>query len=178
VIAALRSRRLAGRVLDALAVALLLLAGWRFFIAPRIFQTQPARAAPFRLAALDGPAYVHPARPGKLTFLDFWASWCEPCKVSLPLVERFAAGNPDVRVVAVDVGEPPPVGAAYARANGLRNVVFDPDETVAHRYGIWAFPTIIVVDPDGWVRGRWEGLNPAVELAMSDARAHFGARRR
>ncbi len=169
-------RRLAGRALDLVAVLAILLTAWKLFLAPRDFEQLTVRAAPFHAAAMDGPAFVLPAKPGTLTFLDFWASWCEPCKISLPMVERFAQAHPSVRVVAISVGEPPEVATAYARAHGITHVVFDADEAIAHRYGVWAFPTIIVVDPAGWVRGRWEGLNPDVEAAMGNALGQFGVK--
>jgi thiol-disulfide isomerase/thioredoxin len=157
-------------LLDVAAVAAVLLVIYQIFIAPR-FLTPPAveRAPVFTAAALDGSTYRLPERPGRVVFLDFWASWCEPCKLSLPLVEHFARTHPDVAVVAVDVGEPPDVAARYARAHSLGNVVFDRDERIMTRYKIAGFPTLVAIDPDGYIRARWAGLNPAIEAAMAHA---------
>jgi cytochrome c biogenesis protein CcmG/thiol:disulfide interchange protein DsbE len=110
-----------------------------------------------------------------VTFVDFWATWCEPCRLSLPLVEAFAAAHPDVDVLAVDVGERPEVARQYAREHGVRNLAFDEDAHVASAFGVSGYPTIVVLDPRGYVRAKWIGFNPAVAVAMSHARAALGA---
>ncbi len=170
-------RRQVGRIVDILASLVVLLVLFRLLILPRFFAPPVSPAPPFALAALDGPEFRLRDQHGKLVFLDFWASWCDACKASLPLVERYARTHPEVRVIAVDSGEAPEAGARYARENGLRAVAFDPDERVAHAYGVMGFPTIVVIDPQGDVRAVWPGLNPAVELAMEHARKTLGSSR-
>jgi thiol-disulfide isomerase/thioredoxin len=110
-----------------------------------------------------------------VVFLDFWASWCDACKASLPLVEHYAREHPDVEVIAVDSNEPEPVGRHFAREEGLRRVVLDSQGRVTAAYGIEGLPTIVVIDPKGFVRAQWPGFNPAIELAMEDARTTFDA---
>jgi peptide/nickel transport system substrate-binding protein len=158
-------------LLDVAAVALVALVAYRLFIVPRIF-TPPGheRATAFAAQTIDGALYSLPERPGRVVFLDFWASWCTPCKLSLPLVEHFARTYPDVEVLAVNVGEPPEVATRYAREHGLTNVLLDTDQRIMSLYKIAGFPTLVVIDPEGNIRGRWAGFNPAIESAMRNAR--------
>jgi len=167
-------RRLLARGLDALAVLVVLYALFHFFVQPRFVPEAAVPAPPVTLAALDGGRFSLAAHRGRLVFLDFWASWCPPCKLSLPLVERYARGHRDVDVIAIDVGENAADADDFARRHQLTNVVLDPDEIAAHAYGVSVFPTIVVVDTAGQVRAKWIGFNPAVERAMARASAQFG----
>lgn len=103
--------------------------------------------------------------------MDFFASWCEPCRLSLPLVESYARSHPAVDVVAIDVGEPRNVAANFARRMHLSNVVIDPQGLSQGYFGIQGFPTTVVIDPTGNVRATWTGFNPAIALAMSHAQS-------
>jgi thiol-disulfide isomerase/thioredoxin len=113
-----------------------------------------------------------------MLFLDFFATWCGPCRVELPLVEAWAKSHPEVAVVPVDVGEPRSVASSFARKNGLSNVVLDPGADARGIFAVQGFPTIVVVDPAGDIRASWEGLNPAIGLAMSNAVAQLGKPRK
>ncbi len=87
------------------AILIVLYALFHFFIQPRLRpkRPRPRRRSPWR--RLSGGRFSLAAHHGRVVFLDFWASWCEPCKQSLPLVERYARAHAEVDVVAVDVGE-------------------------------------------------------------------------
>lgn len=85
------------------------------------------------------------------------------------MIERWATSNPRALVVPVDVGEPRSVAAAFARKYELRGVATDPHQSAQAFFGVHGFPTVVVVDPDGRIRAKWEGLNPAIGPAMSNA---------
>ena len=104
-------------------------------------------------------------------FLDFYASWCEPCKIQLPLIERWRSAHPNAVVVPVDVGEPRRVAADFARRYALRGVALDPAVSARPLFGVEGFPTVVVIDAHGNIRAKWEGLNPAIGLALSNAQA-------
>jgi len=171
-------RRRLARALDVLAVIVVLAAVTRFFVLPRLHR-DVVQAPPVSLAALDGGRRFDLAqRRGRLVFLDFWATWCGPCKDSIPLVQRFRRGHPGVDVVSVDVGEPPAFVRTYAAKLKMAEVVLDPDETVAHAFGVSGYPTLVAIDPAGRVRARWIGFDPDIEREMADAVAKYGAPRR
>jgi len=157
-------------VWDALAVLVIAFVAWKIFIAPRTFKQAGAYPAP-RIAyqRLDGGRFHVADARGHVLFIDFFASWCEPCKLELPLVERYARAHPEVDVVPVDVGEPRAVAAAFSRQYHLQNVALDPTSSAQGFFQIQGFPTITVVDPSGNIRATWSGLNPAIEMAMSNA---------
>jgi thiol-disulfide isomerase/thioredoxin len=168
------AKRVAPRIWDVLAAVAIGLILWKIFIAPRNLDL--ARAQPAPHAAYDrlggGTFRVTDAR-GRVLFLDFFASWCEPCKIELPLIERWSRAHPRALVVPVDVGEPVPVAAAFARANNLHEVALDPHESAQALFAVRGFPTVVVVDPQSRIRATWEGLNPAIGLAMSNALARL-----
>jgi thiol-disulfide isomerase/thioredoxin len=158
------------KIFDVAAVAVIAFAVWKIFVAPRSLFAPHALPAPHATyARLDGGTFRLAEERGKLVFLDFYASWCEPCKIELPLVEGWAQRHPDAIVVPVDVGEPRSTASAFARRLHLRDVVLDPGATAGAFFGVVGFPTVVAIDGGGYVRAKWEGLNPAIALAMSNA---------
>jgi len=169
-------RRLAARALDVLAVVVVLAAlarfGWPY--AERALHRGAVPAPPVSLATLDGGRFDLGRRHGRFVFLDFYATWCEPCRQSIPLVERFARLHPAADVVAIDVGEPTALARPFAAKFGLRDVALDPDLTVAHAFAVDGYPTIVAIDAAGSVRARWIGYDPQIERALRDALARWG----
>lgn len=164
----------AGRVLDALAIVVIVFVVWKLLVAPRSLRSSDAQPAPrVTLATLTGPPFALASHRGRVVFLDFWATWCEPCKLSLPMVERYARAHPEVDVVPVDVGEPRAVVSDFAAAYKLRHVALDDQHLAANWFGVNGYPTIVVIDPKGNIRASWPGFNPAVELNMAHAEAQL-----
>ncbi|MDP9111180.1 MAG: TlpA family protein disulfide reductase [Candidatus Eremiobacteraeota bacterium] len=160
-----------------LAILIVLAVVYKIAIAPRSLEAADAYPAPrVTYAALSGAPFVLAQHRGRVVFLDFWASWCEPCKAQMPLVESFARNHPAVDVIPVDVGEPPSVAAAYARGHGLSRVALDPKALSAGFFQINGFPTMVVIDPQGRIRATWTGFNPAVELNMGHAERSLSTR--
>ncbi len=160
----------AGRLWDGLAAVVIGFAIWKMFIAPRAFDSLNAHRAPAAIyQRLDGGTFRVARHRGSVLFLDFYASWCEPCKLSLPLVERWSRAHPAALVVPIDVGESRSAVAAFAARYNLRDVALDPKSSASALFGVDGLPTIVVIDPTGFVRAKWEGLNPAIALAMSNA---------
>lgn len=164
-----------GRGLDVLAVLLIAFAVWKLFVAPRIFvEKEAAVPAPAVALPLLGGGTFEPARQrGHVVFLDFWATWCEPCKLSIPLIEHYKSVHPDAVVVSVDVGEPVALVSQFARQKKMKSVAFDPEMSAAGAFGVGVFPTMVVVDADGKVRAKWIGFNPLIETAMDNAARTF-----
>ena len=162
----------------ALVVVALVL--WKIFVGPRLLavaaSAQPAPHATF--ARLDGGAFHVVDARGRVLFLDFYASWCGPCKVELPLVESWAKSHAQAVVVPVDMAEPRSAMAAFAREHSLGNVAIDPHGDSQGIFAIGGLPTVVVVDPQGRIRAKWEGLNPAISLAMSNAETSLGEKPR
>jgi thiol-disulfide isomerase/thioredoxin len=163
-------RRLAARALDVLAVVVLLAAAVRFgwpYLAGSLHHGVTA-APPVSLATLSGGRFDLESRRGRFVFLDFYATWCDPCRESIPLVQRFARAHPGVDVVSIDVGEPTGLVRPFAAAFKMRDVALDPDLTVAHAFAVDGYPTVIAVDAAGRMQARWIGFNPDIERAMAE----------
>jgi thiol-disulfide isomerase/thioredoxin len=169
-----KQRKLASLLFDVLAGAFVAFAIWKMVVAPNLLHPPLGPSPTLRLPLLNGGTAVVPA-PGRVLFLDFWATWCFPCRVSLPLVEAYARAHPEVDVIPVNVGESTSAVAAYAREHGLRDVALDRDEGAAGAFGVAGFPTMVVIDAAGRIRAKWEGVNPAVGIAMDRARRAYGA---
>ncbi len=163
------------RLLDLAALIIIAFAVWKVFVVPRAFLApgaQPAPHATYRL--LNGGELRTADLRGHLLFLDFYATWCVPCRAELPLVESWSKAHASAIVIPVDVGESRSVAAGFARKYALANVALDPDARARALFGLQGFPTIVVIDAAGDVRAKWEGLNPAISVAMTNAQNVLG----
>jgi cytochrome c biogenesis protein CcmG, thiol:disulfide interchange protein DsbE len=162
------------RFFDAVAVIAIAFVLWKMFLAPRAFNAAGVFPAPHAVyQRLDGGTFRVADQRGRVVFLDFYASWCGPCQIELPLVERWRRSHPSADVVPIDVGEGRTVAAAFARRYALQNVALDPTNNAQALFGVQGFPTIVVIDATGHIRAKWEGLNPAISLALSNAQEHL-----
>ncbi len=89
---------------------------------------------------------------GKVVVLDFWASWCAPCRQQAKVLRRFAAANPDVVVLGIATGEPKSQAVRYAKKHDHGYMSAYDDANIAAVYGARSLPTIVVIGPDGRVR--------------------------
>lgn len=108
---------------------------------------------------------------GRVVVLDFWASWCPPCRASVPALEAFARAHPELSVVGVNVEldrGPDFVRRAHAELGASYPTVHDADGNLSHAYSVTGLPTLLVVGPDGVVR---DGHVGAVDLAWLEAHA-------
>ncbi|MGE5154945.1 MAG: TlpA family protein disulfide reductase [Bdellovibrio bacteriovorus] len=114
------------------------------------------RQAPgFDLQALDGTPHRLEDYRGKVVLLNFWASWCPPCLVELPSMQRLAdqlAADP-FAVVLVNVQETPFRVANSLKLMGVRvTTLLDPEGDTFRAWGGAIYPTSFVIDPEGQVR--------------------------
>ena len=115
----------------------------------------------FELAALAGPRHRLSSYRGRTVFINFWATWCEPCKRELPAFEQFQAqqGTDGAVILAVNVAETPDtINQFFVEENiaGL-NVLLDANQDVYRAFGIDRFPTTFVIDSAGVVRYKYYG---------------------
>jgi cytochrome c biogenesis protein CcmG/thiol:disulfide interchange protein DsbE len=106
---------------------------------------------------------------GHAVLLDFWASWCGPCAMEAPVVDRLARRyeKKGLVVLGVNVSDTPAVIQAYASQKGLSYpMVLDPGSTASERYGVRQLPSLVVIDKQGNVQAFLTGL--VDEAALSD----------
>ncbi|MBK7217084.1 MAG: TlpA family protein disulfide reductase [Candidatus Promineofilum sp.] len=94
------------------------------------------------------------ANGGTPVVLNFWATWCPPCRVEMPHFEAAAQlYGDDVAVLGVNQAESGATIAAYARNHGLSYpLLVDEEMTINHLYGILNLPTTVFIDANGIVR--------------------------
>ncbi|MFM2066735.1 MAG: hypothetical protein RLZZ584_1644 [Pseudomonadota bacterium] len=112
------------------------------------------RATPMlALPALDGSPWQLAQLRGDVVVLNFWASWCEPCRTELPSLERLAArhaADQRLRVVCVNYRETDGALRSFLNAQPLGlPVLRDRDGAASREWGVRIFPTTVVVDRQG-----------------------------
>jgi cytochrome c biogenesis protein CcmG/thiol:disulfide interchange protein DsbE len=118
-------------------------------------------APTFTLANLANPSsrVSLSAFRAKPLVLNFWASWCVPCRAEMPLLERaYRAEKGNVQFLGVDSNETPSAGLAfYDHVHVTYPAASDPKGSVATRYGLFGLPTTIFISPSGKIVGRFIG---------------------
>jgi thiol-disulfide isomerase/thioredoxin len=101
---------------------------------------------------------------GKVVLLDFWASWCEPCRHSFPWMSELQRrhGPDGLVVVAVNLDQDPRLAEQFLAATpvGFR-IEYDPAGTLATEFGVNAMPVSFVIDRTGRVREKHVGFKEA-----------------
>lgn len=122
----------------------------------------------FELASLDGRTVRLSSYRGRLVFLNFWATWCEPCQRELPAFARFMAeqGETGPVILAVNISDSPNQISAYFEEQGIAGVpiLLDFELAVYEAYAISQLPTTFVIDSGGVVRFRHIGEMTAADL--------------
>jgi thiol-disulfide isomerase/thioredoxin len=137
-----------------LVVAVLVLFGRRPG-GPDLHEAAPA----ISLRDLEGGTIELAELAGTPIVLNFWASWCAPCRQEIPEFTAFAKEHPQVQVigVAVDSGSAEDVERA-AKSFGISYRVAVADSGIVQRYGVSSLPTTVVIGADGNVKASHVGM--------------------
>jgi cytochrome c biogenesis protein CcmG/thiol:disulfide interchange protein DsbE len=163
-------------LLVGLGVGFLILAGLGFMgRLPNLFGSGRAAAVlpsvdepalDFTLANLDGTSLSLDDLRGKNVLINFWATWCGPCRQEMPMLEAaYQAHASDLVVLAVNIGEEPWRVKKFVHDLGLSfEVLMDEDNQVQSLYRVRAYPTTYLVDTQGVVRAQHIGLLSEAQL--------------
>ena len=109
------------------------------------------KAPAFTLTATDGAKVSLADFAGKAVVINFWATYCPPCKAEMPLL-KTAVPRAGARLVLINEGESPAMANAFLAQIGMgQPSLLDPDLTVGRQYGLSALPMTIFVRADGTI---------------------------
>jgi len=98
---------------------------------------------------------------GKVIYLDFWASWCVPCRKSLPWMKQMqqAYSEQGLVIIAVNVDAEPELADAFLAKNPIGfKVVFDPRGVIAQQYQLKGMPSSFLIGRDGELKASHVGF--------------------
>jgi len=119
---------------------------------------------------------------GKVTILDFWATWCGPCRHALPGLKQLQAiyGSDQVSVVSVSEDEDEDQWRTFVANNGMNwEQKIDSGHELMHQYGASALPTYVLIGKDGKVVRQYVGDDentPIVERMGEDIKASLAGK--
>jgi thiol-disulfide isomerase/thioredoxin len=114
----------------------------------------------FNLALLGGGNVSLSSFRGKVVILNFWATWCPPCRTEMPSMETLYQHYKDqgLEMLAVNIRENRNIVQRFIRSNNYTfPILMDVDGRVAGIYGIEAIPTTFIIDREGKIIGRLVG---------------------
>ncbi|HEY2597826.1 MAG TPA: TlpA family protein disulfide reductase [Candidatus Dormibacteraeota bacterium] len=116
------------------------------------------RAPGFTLTTTDGIKVSLADLAGEPLVINFWASYCPPCKAEMPLLQRRVAASSKVRLVLINEGDSAQSALAFLNANGIQlRSLLDSNLAVGRAYGVVPLPTTVFVRADGSIAGRQIG---------------------
>lgn len=126
--------------------------------------------APALAERAGGPDALQGLR-GRPVLVNFWATWCEPCRDEMPAIDRLRARRPDLAVLTVAMADSRPKVEAFARDYLLDlAILHDPEQVAGRAWDVRVLPTTILLDAAHRIRYRGVGAldwqAPALEAAI------------
>jgi thiol-disulfide isomerase/thioredoxin len=119
----------------------------------------------FTMKDTKGKAVTNASLKGKVVLVDFWATWCGPCKAASPLMQtlhkKYAKSG--LVVVGANVSDSPGAAPKYAKEHGYSYLFTTGGEDLQKKFGITAIPGFVFVDRKGVVRRVQLGYGPSLE---------------
>ncbi len=131
------------------------------------------RAAEFSLRDLDGNEVALSDFAGRPVVLNFWSTWCGPCKFEHPVLQQAALDNPDVVFLGVIYADDPDKVRRYLqRAGSTYPHLVDEDNRVAIDYGVTGVPESFFIDRNGVIVHKEAGplVPPVLRAKLDEAR--------
>ena len=152
-----------------LLVVLVILAGWILSACDKkeeqpVLVAEVGRPAPdFSLADLNGKVWKMSDLRGKVVFINFWATWCQPCREEMPSMEalhRDMQGSPFQMLAILSSDTAANAEMMVKMVGATFPILLDPDGTVSRAYGITGVPETYIIDPEGVLREKFLGPRP------------------
>lgn len=150
-----------------IVVVLGLLNLWQVWQAPQVALGPDGQAPDFFLTDTRGDKVQLSALKGSKVVVNFWGTWCGPCKAEIPGLNRFARTHPDVTVlgVALDSGDPKTLAAAKEQL-GIEFRVLEGTSEVKQQWGVRTVPSTFYIDPQGVLMESHVGVITPIQLGL------------
>ncbi|OGR79275.1 MAG: hypothetical protein A3B80_08580 [Elusimicrobia bacterium RIFCSPHIGHO2_02_FULL_39_36] len=102
----------------------------------------------------------------KVVLLDFWATWCPPCRFSTPALVRINKKFKDQGLAVIGISldeEPEPVPPFLKKEKVEHLILYAEDSSVAQDYQVRAIPSFFLIDKNGMIKKRYDGFYPDLE---------------
>jgi thiol-disulfide isomerase/thioredoxin len=129
-------------------------------------------APDFSFPSAEGQQVSNATLRGKVVLMDFWGTWCPPCRESVPILQNLQKkyANKGFQLVSVSSDDDEDVWKTFIQAQKMNWTEYiDLSGQVLQSFNIESFPTYIVLDKDGVMRFRQSGLGPTTEQEVEDA---------
>jgi peroxiredoxin len=147
-----------------------LVVGLTFASAP-VVASSPAPAPDFTLPARDGGKIHLGDLRGQVVMINFWATWCGPCRQEMPLLEQIHEKYEPLGFTLLGVNVEPDSKEAQAwlaKVPVTFPILFDRDNAVSSSFGVEAMPSSVLIDREGRVRHVHRGYKPGDESVYAD----------
>lgn len=145
------------------------------FSASVVAQVMPAAQSPqapdFTLQSVSGSNVKLSELRGSIVLVNFWASWCGPCRTEMPALDTLARSYADLGVVVLGVNvetESEGVNAYLSDIPVSFPVLLDQQNIASKAYSVEAMPTTVIIDKDGKVRSLHRAYQPGYEKKYED----------
>jgi thiol-disulfide isomerase/thioredoxin len=130
------------------------------------FPSVGSQAVDFTLLSLSGETNKLSELNGKPGLINFWATWCAPCLLEMPNIQKLYEKYPgQFEVLAVNAGESERTVQKFVDAVGLTfSILLDVDGEVQQQYRIKGYPTTYFLDKDGIIRFQHIGMLTEAQL--------------
>ncbi|MEE2828785.1 MAG: TlpA disulfide reductase family protein [Myxococcota bacterium] len=146
-------------------VVVLCLVGWQWFAKPEVQLGERGEVPEFSLQDTEGQWVSLAEFRGQKVLLNFWESWCGPCKAELPGINRFARKHPEVIVLGIASQSGDFLELAAAKEDlGIEFRVLRGTEEIRRAYGVRKVPTTFLVGQDGQLEESHVGVITPVTL--------------
>jgi peroxiredoxin len=138
--------------------------------APAAAATTPV-AGDFALPARDGGTLRLSELRGQVVMINFWATWCGPCRQEMPLLEQLHAKYEPLGFTLLGVNVEPdsaPAAEFLKRVPVTFPILFDRESKVSEQFGVEAMPSTVLIDREGRVRHVHRGYKPGDESTYAD----------
>lgn len=135
---------------------------WLIVMILGVILTAGCTKSPLELKSLDGSTISLNDLRGQPVLLNFWATWCPPCRSEMPHIQELYEDPEwqarDLVILAVDIQESEATAREFMTSNGYSfTVLLDTKGEVARSYNVRGIPTTVIIDKDGIIRNERVG---------------------